>query len=117
MNPYYYLFYKLSRSLNKKGNNEWGPIGGITLLIECNIVVIYVNLFHITEENSNGIYKTILIIIFIILFVLNSILFLNKKRVKEIMNSYKGESETSGKIGSLLVILYVALSLALIIFI
>ncbi len=30
MNPYYYMFYKLSRFLNEKGNNEWGPIAAMT---------------------------------------------------------------------------------------
>jgi hypothetical protein len=117
MNPYYYLFYKLSRFLNKKGNNEWGPIYGISIFFGWTIVVIYIKIFHITGENSQGIYKTILGIVAVFLFVINCILFLNKRRVKEIMNRYKGESEIRRKIGNFLVILYVALSLALILFV
>jgi hypothetical protein len=117
MNPYYYLFYKLSRFLNKKGNNEWGPVYALSVLVGWNIVVIYVNLFHITEGNSKGVYKTLLIIIGIALFITNSILFLNKKRIKEITNLYQGESERSRKVGNFLVILYIVLSLALIVFI
>lgn len=116
MNPYYYLFYKLSCFLNKKGNNEMGPIYALTVLIGWNVVVIYVNLFHITEENSKGIYKTILIVIAITLFITNAILFLNRKRVKEIMSRYKEETERSRKVGSFLVILYIVLSLGLLIF-
>lgn len=117
MNPYYYLFYKLSRFLNKKGNNEWGPIYGISIFFGWTLIVIYVKIFHITEENSQGIYKTILGIVAVSLFITNCILFLNKKRVKAIMSRYKGESETRRKVGNLLVILYVVMSLALIVFI
>lgn len=94
-----------------------GPIYGISIFFGWTIVVIYVKLFHITEQNAQGIYKTILGIVAVSLFVTNCILFLNKKRVKEIMNRYKGESEISRKIGNFLVILYVILSLALIVFI
>ena len=110
MNPYYYLFYKLSSFLNKKGNNEMGPIFAISVLIGWNIVVIFVILFSITEENSQGLNKTVLIIVFIILFATNCILFLKKKRVIEIEKRYKNESNTSRKVGNFLVILYVALS-------
>ncbi len=117
MNPYYYLFYKLNRFLNKKGDNEWGPIGGLTLFMECNVIILYVKLLHINEENLNGIYKTILIIFFVAIFITNAVTFSNKLRVAEIKNRYKGESERSRKIGNVLVLLYVALSLGLIVFV
>jgi hypothetical protein len=116
MNPYYYLFYKLSRFLNKKGNNEMGPIYAITIIFLMNIVFIYVKSFHIIRENSHGLYKVILGILIVCVFTTNFILFQNKNRVKEIMKRYKEESETSRKIGSSLVIMYVSLSLGLIIF-
>jgi len=116
MNPYYYLFYKLNRFLNKKGDNEWGPIGAITLFINCNIIFPYVKLFHINEKNLNGIYKIIITIIFIVIFSTNALVFSNKRRVSDIINRYKNESESSRKIGSFLVILYVAMSLGLILF-
>lgn len=117
MNPYYYLFYKLSRFLNKKGNNEMGSIYAITIIILMNIVFIYVKSFHITRENSHGLFKVILGIVIVCLFAANTILFQNKTRVKEIMNRFKGESEANRKIGNFLVILYVALSLVLIVFV
>lgn len=117
MNPYYYLFYKLSRFLNKKGNNEWGPIYGISIFFGWTIVVVYVKIFQITEGNPQGLYKTILGIMALSLFVLNCILFLNKNRVKGIMSRYKGESKTSRIIGNGMLILYVVLSLGLIIFV
>lgn len=87
-----------------------GPIFAISVLIGWNIVVIFVILFSITEENSQGLNKTVLIIVFIILFATNCILFLKKKRVIEIEKRYKNESNTSRKVGNFLVILYVALS-------
>jgi uncharacterized membrane protein len=117
MNPYYYLFYKLSRFLNKKGNNEWGPIFGISCVIILNIIFVYVTSLHIAEKNAQGLYKTIFVIICIALFITNSILFQNKKRVKEIMNRFKEETDRNRRIGNCLIIFYVILSLALIVFI
>lgn len=115
MHPYYYLFYKLSRFVNNKGKNELGPITAISFLIGLNIMGIYGTILHITEKNSQGLYKIIFIAICIILYITNSILFLNKKRVMEIQERYKGESEIGRRIGSFLVILYVILSLLIII--
>lgn len=116
MNPYYYLFYKLSRFLNRKGRNEMGPIYAVTAIILMNIVIVYVKLFQITEGNSKGYLKVILGAIIIFLFVANIVLFQNKLRVKNIMERYGGESKRRRQIGSFLVILYVVLSLGLIVF-
>ncbi|HCE58976.1 MAG TPA: hypothetical protein DER09_14375 [Prolixibacteraceae bacterium] len=52
MNPYYYLFYKLSRFVNNMGKNELGPITAISFLIGLNIMGIYGTILHITEKNS-----------------------------------------------------------------
>jgi hypothetical protein len=93
-----------------------GPIFAISVLIGWNIVTVYIILFNISEKNSDGLHKKILILIFIFLFATNCILFLNKKRVTEIDNRYKGESETSRKVGNFLVIFYVVLSLGIIVF-
>ena len=79
MNPYYYLFYKLNRFLNKKGENEWGSIGAITYLIGMNIVILYSNIFPFSGEIKE-LHKIIFVIIVISLFLFNSILFLNKNR-------------------------------------
>jgi hypothetical protein len=117
MNPYYYLFYKLSRFLDKKGNNENGPIFAISILIGWNLGIVFIKILHITQENYQSKYKYGLILMAITLFIINYVLFLNKKRVKEIVNRYKLETERSRKIGNFLVILYVVLSLGLIIFI
>jgi Ca2+/Na+ antiporter len=117
MNPYYYLFYKLSRFLNKKGNNEWGVIYGISILIGSNIMIAYVRFFNINQEESEGVYKIILIAIGILLFVTNSVLFISKRRVENIMKRYKNESEIKRKIGNAIVLLYVVLTIALIIFV
>lgn len=117
MNPYYYLFYKLNLFLNKKGNNENGPIFVLSILIGWNIGIAYIKVFPVTQNNYQSGYKFGIIAIAIILFIINYFLFLDKNRVKEIMSRYKGESETSRKIGNSLVILYVALSLGLIVFI
>ena len=58
MNPYYYLFYRLSRVWNKKGNNALGPIGAISILLTANVAVVYFWILPITQENVQGHYKT-----------------------------------------------------------
>lgn len=117
MTPYYYLFYKFSRFLNKKGNNEWGAIYALTVLIGWNVGIIYIKVLPINLENFKSSYKYGLIGFVAVLFIANAILFLNKKRVKDIMSRYKGETERDRKMGNFLVILYVILSLVLIVFI
>ena len=117
MNPYYYLFYKLSRFLNKKGNNEWGPIYGISIFFVWTIILIYIKIIDITKENAQGINKTIIGIVGISFFVVNCIIFQNKRRVKSIMSRYREESEISRIMGSILIIIYELLSLALLMFI
>ena len=112
MNIYYYLYYKLSRVLNRKGKNEWGVISALFILIGFNIAVIYINILPVTKYNFNKGYKIGFIFIAVILFVTNSFLFLNKKRCKRIMNRYKNESLKSKRIGNVLVILYIVLTLA-----
>jgi hypothetical protein len=97
MNPYYYLFYKLSRFLNKKGNNENAPIFVLSILIGWNIGIAYIKGFPVTQESYQSSYKYGIIAIAIVLFIINYVLFLDKNRVKAIMSRYKGESEASRK--------------------
>lgn len=112
MNPYYYLYYKISRILNKKGNNEWGAMFAISFLIFINLIVIYINVFHVTKENFNSSgYKTGLIIIGIVLFITNYALFLYKNKYKQIIKRYEKETLRSRRIGSFLVITYFILTL------
>lgn len=117
MNPYYYLFYKLSCFMNKKGNNEMGPILALTVLLGLNLGVIYVEILPDTKENFQHNYKYGIIVLGIVLYIINCILFLKKNRVSEIMNQYKEESKISKKVGNFLVILYIALSWGIIVFV
>jgi len=110
MNPYFYLFYKLSCFINKKGNNEWGVMYAVSFLIFINIIVVYVNLFHITEVNSKGGYKIGILVIGLVLFITNYIVFLHKDRYKQILKRYKDETLKRKKTGSFLVILYMILT-------
>ncbi len=116
MNPYYYLFYKLSRFLNKKGNNEWGVIYAVSLLPGIVLVIGYVRVLKITPEIFDGGYKYSLILLLIVLFILNSVIFLNKKRVNRIMDRYRNEPEAQRKLGNVTIILTALLAIALIIF-
>jgi hypothetical protein len=94
-----------------------GPIYAITIFMLMNFIFIYVKSFQITKENSHGLFKVILGIVIVCIFFTNTILFQNKNRVKKIMSNYKSESETYRKAGNFMVILYVALSLTLMVFI
>lgn len=116
MNIYYYLFYKLSRGLDKKGNNELGPIAAITFLISLNIGLSYINIFSVNSENFGHGHKILLISVCISLYILNNFLFLNKKRRRKIINRYKDESLKSKSIGSFLVLLYITITLISIFF-
>ena len=116
-NPYYYLFYRFNQFLNKKKDNEWGVIYAMAVLPGWNIIFIYIKLFNITQENSEGRFKIILIIILASLFIMNSILFLNKKRINRIMERYGKESQVRKKIGGVIIILYIIFSVGLIVFI
>ncbi len=117
MNPYYYLFYKLSQFINKKGNNLWGVIFALSVLVCWNIVIIYIKVLSINLESFQSSYKYGFWGICMVIYITNNILFLNKKRIQDIMNSYKGESERKKKFGNILTILYVILSLGLIVLI
>jgi hypothetical protein len=116
MNLYYYLYYRFSNVLDKKGNNEWGPIGALTFFPLINFGVIYINVFPVTEENFNNGHKLFLIIFAGTVFILNSILFLNKKRRNKIKSHYKLESKKNRINGQIVLTLYVATSLILIFF-
>ena len=75
MNIYYYLFYRVSKVLNKKGNNETGPVGALSLFLFINIIVFYVNVFQGNSESFISGYNQGLIAIGIIIFLVNSVFF------------------------------------------
>jgi hypothetical protein len=113
MQVYFYLFYKLTRLLNKKGNNEMGPISAITLLGTINIVVIYSKILILSGNSLLSNYKLYFILLIVILFILNCKLFLDKKKVKEIIDKYGRESYKRSTFGFILVYLYISISLGL----
>jgi len=116
MNPYYYLYYKISQLINKKGNNQWGAMYALSFLIFINIIVIYIKVFHVTLGNFNNSYKIGIIIIGIVLFIANYILFLHKDRYINIVKRYKRETLRGNRIGSSLVITYIIVTLLSIFF-
>lgn len=113
-NPYYYLFYRFNQFLNKKGDNELGPMFGVSIIVALNLSVVFRKLLPISKENFDGLYKYSYIILLILIYVINSILFYDRKRVNRIMEQYGKESQTSKKIGGRLIVFYVLFSLGLI---
>ena len=116
-NPYYYLFYKLNNLINRKGNNEWGVIFGLSVFVGWNLVVLYVTFLPITKQNYDGSYKNILVILLATIFIINSVLFLNKKRVKNINLIFENESKFNKILGNIIILSYIILSFLLILFI
>jgi uncharacterized membrane protein len=116
MNPYYYLFYKLTRFLNKKGNNEWGVIYAISIITGIPVIYSYIEIMNISPKSFEDVHKYLLIIISIIIFILNATQFTNKNRVEKIVKRYQSESIVQKKLGSIAVLLYAILTIAFIIF-
>lgn len=94
----------------------WGVIYAVSLLPGIVLVISYVRVLKITPEIFDGVFKYSLILLLILLFILNSVMFLNKKRVNRIMNRYKNETEAQRKLGNAIIILTALLTIALIIF-
>lgn len=113
-NPYYYLFYRFNQFLNKKGDHELGPMFGVSVIVALNLSVVFRKLLPISKENFDGLYKYSYIILLILIYVINSILFYDRKRVNRIMEQYRKESQTSKRIGGWLIVFYVLFSLGLI---
>lgn len=107
-NPYYYLFYKISKVINKKNNNEMGVMYALTLLITINFITIIGKIVDINESNyRNQNNRAILFIFIIVLFVSNYFIFIHNNRFKKILKLYINESKRSKLIGNTLVLTYI----------
>jgi len=107
MNIYFYFFYKLSVVLNKKGNNDLGPIVAITFFPLSTTIPILVYFIPDDVTNLKNIYGVGIVVFCLLFYILNSILFLNKKRRIEIQKRFQGESLRSARIGNILVLIYI----------
>jgi len=108
MNPYYYLFYKLYKlglSL-KVYDSQFSAVGAVTLVLALNLLVIE-EVFKINKHISN-LYASLL---FVILILLNSVLFLGGKRYNRIKERFDKESKMQRIVGWICVSLYIAFSL------
>jgi hypothetical protein len=112
MNIYYYFFYKISRVLNKKENNDLGPIVAITFFPLATTIPILVYFIPDDVTNLKNIYGVGIVIFCLLFYILNSVLFLNKKRRREIQKRFQGEPLRSKRIGSIIVLLYIIFAIA-----
>jgi len=112
MNIYYYFFYKISGVLNKKGNNEWGPIAAITFFPLVSTIPIIVMLIPDDITDLKNIYGIVLFTVASGFFIINTVLFINKKRCREIQKRFQGESLRSKRIGNIIVLLYITFAIA-----
>lgn len=116
MNIYYYFFYKISGVLNKKGNNDLGPIVAITFFPIATTIPILVYFIPDDVTNLKNIYGVGIVIFCLLFYILNSVLFLNKKRRREIQKRFQGESLLSKRIGNFAVLLFIIISVISIFF-
>jgi hypothetical protein len=112
MNIYYYFFYKVSGVLNKKGNNDLGPIVAITFFPLATTIPILVYFIPGDVTNLKNIYGIGIVIFCLLFYILNSVLFLNKKRCREIQKRFQGESLLSKRIGNFVVLIYIVFAIA-----
>lgn len=112
MNIYYYFFYKISEVLNKKGNNEWGPIAAITFFPLISTTPIIVMFIPDDITDLKNIYGFGLFTFASAFFIINTVLFLNKKRRREIQQRFKGESLRNKRIGNFIVLLFIIFAIA-----
>lgn len=118
VNPYYYLYYKLSCFLNKKGDNRSGPVYVLSFLIGLNILFIYAIIsksFEI-ELRPNDKHVYAFLILFLCFLYFNKYVFLYKKKDLVIVDHFKNKSLASKKLGTFLVICYIILSIILLFF-
>lgn len=113
MNPYHYLFYRLSRVLNKKGNNEMGPIQGVSLLFTLNVTAIFIKVMGPIPDHLRMGAKVALGLLLVVLYILNFYSFGNEHKAMRIVNRYKRESDLHRRIGGVAVLLYVVISFLL----
>jgi hypothetical protein len=112
--PYYYLFFKLNRLFNKKENNIWGVIYAQSFLIYINVILIYISVFHVTRYNFHLGHKAIVIVLGIVIFLVNLILFLPKNRHQKLVRDFEEKSTLGKKLGNFIIILYISITIILI---
>ncbi|MAO08212.1 MAG: hypothetical protein CL596_05825 [Alteromonas sp.] len=117
MNPYYYLFYKLTSLFNKKGNHEIGPIYAITISVFLYFLLVFLKILQLTKENFNSTYKYYIGGAVLALFIINYLVFRQKKLVDRIKNKYENERPKSKIIGNIFVIIFMILPYILLIII
>lgn len=57
MNPYYYLFYRFNQFVNETGDNELGPMFGVSVIVALNLSVVFRKLLPM--DIAKMIYETL----------------------------------------------------------
>ncbi len=119
MNPYYYVFARIYRMLNRKrhwSGSEWNVVFALTLGVCLNLMTIYIKVFKVTSEGFNKFHKVPIVAIGLTFFLFNCYLFIYKDKYKRIISAYKGEPTLRKTIFGILIVLYFMVTFALIIF-
>lgn len=112
---YYYLFYRIHRFTKKLGNYDvaFSSMAGLSGLLIFNLVSI-INLVNPITKSNWGTVKNYIIAFAIIIFVFNYLVFIYKDKYKEIEKTFSKETNKQKKVSSLIVSIYLVLTLILI---
>jgi hypothetical protein len=111
INPYYYLYYRLYKFAKKVGTGDasWTAILLITVLIALNVFSL---LFAFIDKYWIFILpaKLVGVLIAVTLGFINYFIFSPRKKTQAIISRFEGESKQASIIGSIAVLIYIALS-------
>lgn len=111
MNVYYYLFYRISCAINRRGNNGWGVITVMSGLVSANIVLMYLKMLNLVGGSYGDMHRAIIVAICVTVFWGNYFLFLRRDRYRKIEMRYRDESSSARTVGIILTVLYVAITM------
>jgi len=114
MNFYKYLFYKLYsfvKSVDKRKGAEWGAMNALSILVLTNVGILHNKLFSVAKGSYTSNWKIPLILIGVLIYATNYLLFVHKNGFASIEKQYKNETPTKRRIGTFIVILYLLLTL------
>lgn len=120
-NYIYYKLYKISKKSEVKRNSEktipqWVAMFSISMLQLINLMTLYVLLVHgydLKVMNVSSLSKSHAIFIMCILYYLNYLFFVDKKRYLIIEKKFDKDSSRTKKIRTVLFGIFIALSFAL----
>lgn len=117
---YKYLYYRIyTWNLKTWGTSDlpqYNAMFGISFFMFLNISFLFglmqINIGHYIKPDDN-LYKLIVVLLGIMLFIINYFLFVNNKKYERIAIEFTNEASSKRKKNTILILLYITLSFAL----